>query len=248
VLKATFIHHGFTFESEIDTEVMPKLNMFLTKQMKKVVCRFLSGFIRMVVCVSKFDNNNGKQSTGLSRPASVQHALSPKSLTTTTTRGRLIRVGSCKAKTVSLGGLKDHLKTKRQSRRIMFVGCGTSYNAALAARAIMEELPGILVTMEIASDLLDRQGPIYREDTADFVSQSDTSQALDMLKRIVLYVWASQTLLTDCGVHINTGCEIGVATTKAYTSKIVVMAKLALAVGDDTISSQQRREAILDGY
>ncbi|KAK6928784.1 LOW QUALITY PROTEIN: SIS domain [Dillenia turbinata] len=227
--------------------------------MKKVVCRFLSGFIRMVVCVFKFENNNGKQSTGLSRPASVQHALSvlemeieqitkgTKVVDNNNNEGKAYK-GSCKAKTVSLGGLKDHLKTKRQSRRVMFVGCGTSYNTALAARAIMEELPGILVTMEIASDQLDRQGPIYREDTADFVSQSDTSQALDMLKRIVLYVWASQTLLTDCGVHSNTGCEIGVATTKAYTSKIVVMAKLALAVGDDTISSQQRREAILDGY
>jgi glucosamine--fructose-6-phosphate aminotransferase (isomerizing) len=57
-------------------------------------------------------------------------------------RGRLIRGGSCKAKTVLLGGLKDHFKTIRRSRRIVFIGCGTSYNAALAARPILEELSG----------------------------------------------------------------------------------------------------------
>ncbi|KAK6933855.1 SIS domain [Dillenia turbinata] len=234
------------------------------------------------VSIFKFDNSKGKQSAGLSRPASVQRALSvlemeveqinkgnyehymqkeiheqPASLTTTM-RGRLIRGGSCKAKTVLLGGLKDHLKTIRRSRRIVFVGCGTSYNAALAARPIVEELSGIPVTMEIASDLLDRQGLIYREDTAVFVSQSgetaDTFQALEYAKEngalcvgITNTVGSAIARKTDCGVHINAGCEIGVASTKAYTSQIVVMAMLALAVGDDTISSQQRREAIIDG-
>lgn len=65
----------------------------------------------------------------------------PESLRTTL-RGRLIRGGFHKAKSVLLGGLKDHLKTIRRSRRIVFIGCGTSYNAALAARPILEELSG----------------------------------------------------------------------------------------------------------
>ena len=65
----------------------------------------------------------------------------PESLTTTM-QGRLKRGGSCKGKTVLLGGLKDHIKTIRRSRRIVFIGCGTSYNAALAARPIIEELSG----------------------------------------------------------------------------------------------------------
>lgn len=115
--------------------------------------------------ILKFDKEKGKQG-GVSRVASIQRALSilemeveqinkgkyehymqkeiheqPESLTTTM-RGRLIRGGSCKAKTVLLGGLKDHLKTIRRSRRIVFIGCGTSYNAALAARPILEELSG----------------------------------------------------------------------------------------------------------
>lgn len=113
----------------------------------------------------KFDNERGRRN-GLSRPASVERALSvlemeveqinkgkydhymqkeiheqPESLTTTM-RGRLIRGGSRKTKSVLLGGLKDHLKTIRRSRRIVFIGCGTSYNAALASRPILEELSG----------------------------------------------------------------------------------------------------------
>lgn len=118
------------------------------------------------VSILKFDKEKGKHGGVLSRPASVQRALSvldveveqinkgnyehymqkeiheqPESLKTTM-RGRLIREGSCKAETVLLGGLKDHLKTIRRSRRILFIGCGTSYNAALAARPIVEELSG----------------------------------------------------------------------------------------------------------
>ncbi|CAK7340155.1 unnamed protein product [Dovyalis caffra] len=234
------------------------------------------------VSILKFDYDKGRHGGSLSRPASVHRALSvlemeveqinkgnyehymkkeiheqPESLKTTM-RGRLIRGGSCKAQTVLLGGLKDHFKTIRRSRRIVFIGCGTSYNAALAARPILEELSGVPVTMEIASDLLDRQGPIYREDTAVFVSQSgetaDTLHALEYaLENGALCVGITNTVgsaiarHTHCGVHINAGAEIGVASTKAYTSQIVVMVMLALAIGGDAISSQTRREAIIDG-
>ncbi|KAK9683027.1 hypothetical protein RND81_10G113500 [Saponaria officinalis] len=234
------------------------------------------------VTILKFENDKGKNKGVLCRPASVQRALSilemeveqitkgkyehymqkeiheqPESLRTTM-RGRLIRGGFCKAKSVLLGGIKDHLKTIRRSRRIVFVGCGTSYNAALATRPILEELCGIPVTMEIASDLIDRQGPIYREDTAVFVSQSgetaDTLQALEYaLENGALCVGITNTVgsaiarTTHCGVHINAGAEIGVASTKAYTSQIAVMAMLALAIADDTISNQAKREAIIDG-
>ncbi|PWS22758.1 glutamine--fructose-6-phosphate aminotransferase, partial [Enterococcus faecium] len=111
----------------------------------------------------------------------------------------------------------------------------------------MEELTGIPVTMEVASDLLDRQGPIYREDTAFFVSQSgetaDTILDLDYaLENGSLCVGITNTVgstlsrRTHCGFHINAGCDIGVASTKAYTSQIVVMVMVALAVGSDQIS------------
>lgn len=233
------------------------------------------------VTILKFEHGKGKDGKSLSRPASVQRALSilemeveqinkgkyehymqkeiheqPESLTTTM-RGRLIRGGSSKRKSVLLGGLKDHLKTIRRSRRIVFIGCGTSYNAALAARPILEELSGIPVMMEIASDLLDRKAPVYRDDTIIFVSQSgetaDTLNALEYaLENGALCVGITNTVgsaiarNTHCGVHINAGSEIGVASTKAYTSQIVVMAMVALAIGADTISTKQRREEIIE--
>ncbi|KAJ6831655.1 glutamine--fructose-6-phosphate aminotransferase [isomerizing] 2 [Iris pallida] len=363
VLKETLIRHGFTFESETDTEVIPKLAKFVYdkacegdqtvtfSQVVKEVMRQLEGAYALIFksphypneliackrgstlilgvkelndekscetlyqdvkaltkkgqpkelffssdlcaivehtkkylsiednevvhikdgCVSilKFDSGNEK-------PASVQRALSvlemeveqikkgnydhfmqkeiheqPHSLTTTM-RGRL------KDSDVVLGGLKDHLRTIRHSRRIVFIGCGTSYNAALAARPFFEELTGIPVTMEIASDLLDRQGPIYREDTAVFVSQSgetaDTLIALEyalengaMCVGITNTVGSTLARKTHCGVHINAGCEIGVASTKAYTSQIVAMSMVALAIGDDRISTRARRAAIING-
>lgn len=79
--------------------------------------------------------------------------------------------------------------------------------------------------MEIASDLLDRQGPIYREDTTVFVSQSgETADALNALQYALengaLCVGITNTVgsaiarNTHCGVHINAGAEIGVASTK----------------------------------
>ena len=82
--------------------------------------------------------------------------------------------------------------------------------------------------MELASDLLDRQGVMYREDTAVFVSQSgetaDTLLALEYaLEHGALCVGITNTVgstlarKTHCGVHINAGCEIGVASTKVRT-------------------------------
>ncbi|XP_066381836.1 glutamine--fructose-6-phosphate aminotransferase [isomerizing] 1-like [Miscanthus floridulus] len=362
VLKETLTRHGFTFESDTDTEVIPKLAKFVFdkshdeegdvtfSQVVMEVMRQLEGAYALIFKSPHYPNEliackrgsqlilgvnelsgqqNGKSfhdvktlttngkpkelffSSDLcaivehtknylaledneichikdgsvsilkfdphkEKPASVQRALSvlemeveqikkgsydhfmqkeiheqPHSLKTTM-RGRLKDGG------VLLGGLKEYLKTIRRCRRVVFIGCGTSYNAALAARPFVEELTGIPVTMEVASDLLDRQGPIYREDTAVFVSQSgetaDTLMALDYaLENGALCVGITNTVgstlsrKTHCGVHINAGCEIGVASTKAYTSQIVAMAMMALAIGSDQISTQARRETIISG-
>ncbi|CAI5506691.1 unnamed protein product [Closterium sp. Naga37s-1] len=161
-------------------------------------------------------------------------------------------------KGVLLGGLKDHLLTIRRSRRIIFVGCGTSYHAALAVRPLLEELSGVAVQLELASDMLDRNAPVYREDTAVFMSQSgetaDTLSALEYARaRGALCVGVTNTVgsaiarRTHCGVFINAGAEIGVASTKAYTSQIAVLVLMALAIGEDSISSKERRERIIDG-
>src|ERR1700737_310570 len=85
-----------------------------------------------------------------------------------TMRGRV----DFEKRTVTLGGLKSYLTTIRRCRRIVFVACGTSYHSCLATRATFEELTEVPVTVELASDFLDRKCPIFRDDTCVFVSQS----------------------------------------------------------------------------
>ncbi|KAL4421718.1 hypothetical protein ABPG77_002334 [Micractinium sp. CCAP 211/92] len=181
-----------------------------------------------------------------------------------TMRGRVSRMGAGGdaaaggERCIKLGGLVEHLEAMRSGRRIMFVACGTSYHASLAARQTVEELVSIPVACELASDLLDRRCPIFRDDTCVFVSQSgetaDTLAALQYAKaRGALCVGITNTVgsaiarSTHCGVHINAGCEIGVASTKAYTSQIAVITMMALALSEDSISKRDKRHAIIDG-
>lgn len=73
---------------------------------------------------------------------------------------------------ITLGGLTEHLSTIRRGRRMVFVACGTSFHACLACRQTVESLTDLPVNLELASDLLDRRSPIFRDDMCVFVSQS----------------------------------------------------------------------------
>lgn len=160
--------------------------------------------------------------------------------------------------TVNLGGLKDHLKEIQRCRRLILIACGTSYHAGVATRQILEELTELPVMVELASDFLDRNTPVFRDDVCFFISQSgetaDTLLALRYCKErgaltvgITNTVGSSISRETDCGVHINAGPEIGVASTKAYTSQFVALVMFALLVCDDRISMQERRKQIING-
>ena len=158
---------------------------------------------------------------------------------------------------VTLGGLKAYLATIRRCRRIVFCACGTSYHSAIATRAIFEELTEIPVSVELASDFLDRRTPIFRDDVCIFISQSgetaDTILALRYcLERGALCVGITNTVgstisrETHCGVHINAGPEVGVASTKAYTSQYISLIMMAIQLSEDRISMTERRNAIID--
>ncbi|KAF5103170.1 hypothetical protein DV451_001613 [Geotrichum candidum] len=160
--------------------------------------------------------------------------------------------------TVQLGGLRSWLTTIRRCRRIIMIACGTSYHSCLATRSIFEELTEIPVSVELASDFLDRRSPVFRDDTCVFVSQSgetaDTILALQYcLERgaltvgIVNSVGSSISRQTHCGVHINAGPEIGVASTKAYTSQYIALVMVALSLSDDRVSKVDRRREIIQG-
>ena len=171
-----------------------------------------------------------------------------------TMRGRLDSVH----KTVTLGGLRNYISTIRRCRRIIFIACGTSYHSCMAVRGVFEELTEIPIAVELASDFLDRQAPVFRDDTCVFVSQSgETADSLLALRYclergaltvgIVNVVGSSISLLTHCGVHVNAGPEIGVASTKAYTSQFVAMVMFALSLSEDRHSKQARHKEIMEG-
>uniref|UniRef100_A0A8H7TQQ1 glutamine--fructose-6-phosphate transaminase (isomerizing) n=1 Tax=Bionectria ochroleuca TaxID=29856 RepID=A0A8H7TQQ1_BIOOC len=171
-----------------------------------------------------------------------------------TMRGRLDNPN----KTVTLGGLRSYLATIRRCRRIIFIACGTSYHSCMAVRGVFEELAEIPISVELASDFLDREAPVFRDDTCVFVSQSgETADSLLALRYclergaltvgIVNVVGSSISLLTHCGVHVNAGPEIGVASTKAYTSQFIAMVMFALSLSEDRASKKARREEIMEG-
>uniref|UniRef100_A0A673YD07 glutamine--fructose-6-phosphate transaminase (isomerizing) n=1 Tax=Salmo trutta TaxID=8032 RepID=A0A673YD07_SALTR len=159
---------------------------------------------------------------------------------------------------VILGGLEDHLKEIKRCRRLIMIGCGTSFHAAVATRQVLEELTELPVMVELASDFLDRNTPVFRDDVCFYISQSgetaDTLMALRYCKdRGALTVGVTNTVGssisrdTDCGVHINAGPEIGVASTKAYTSQFVALIMFGLMMSEDRISLQTRRLEIING-
>jgi glucosamine--fructose-6-phosphate aminotransferase (isomerizing) len=169
-----------------------------------------------------------------------------------TMRGRV----NFKEKSVVLGGFKENIKEIRRCRRLMFIACGTSYNSALATRAFLEEMTEMPISIDIASDFMDRQVPIFRDDCCFFVSQSgetaDTLSALRyckskgaMIVGITNTVGSSLSRESHCGVHINAGPEIGVASTKAYSSQILAILMFGLMMADDKTSMRPRCEEII---
>ncbi|KAJ8022593.1 Glutamine--fructose-6-phosphate aminotransferase [isomerizing] 2 [Holothuria leucospilota] len=159
---------------------------------------------------------------------------------------------------VQLGGIMDHMSEIRRCRRLLFIACGTSYHSALATRQLIEELTELPVVIELASDFLDRATPIFRDDVCFFISQSgetaDTLNALRYCKKrgaltvgITNTVGSSISRGTHCGVHINAGPEIGVASTKAYTSQFISLVMFALMMNQDKISTTIRRQEIVKG-
>ncbi|XP_046667354.1 glutamine--fructose-6-phosphate aminotransferase [isomerizing] 2-like isoform X11 [Homalodisca vitripennis] len=171
-----------------------------------------------------------------------------------TMRGRV----NFETNTVILGGIKDYIPEIRRCRRLMLIGCGTSYHSAVATRQLLEELTELPVMVELASDFLDRNTPVFRDDVCFFISQSgETADSLMALRyckqRGALIIGITNTVGSSicreshCGVHINAGPEIGVASTKAYTSQFISLVMFALVMSEDRISMQPRRHQIIQG-
>ena len=153
-------------------------------------------------------------------------------------RGRLI----IKEGLAKLGGLESVEKRLRKIKRIIIIACGTSYHAGLIGEHMLEEYAGIPTEIEYASEFRYRK-PVLNKDTAIVaISQSgetaDTLAALREAKRkgvltlgIVNVVGSSIARETDAGIYNHAGPEIGVASTKAFTSQLSILALLALFLG-----------------
>ncbi len=152
--------------------------------------------------------------------------------------GRLIE----KEGLAKLGGLENVQSKLADIERLIIVGCGTAYLAGLTAEYMFEEYAGLQTEIEFASEFRYRK-PILDKKTALLcISQSgetaDTLAALKEAKRkgtltlgIVNVVGSSIAKETDAGVYNHIGPEIGVASTKAFTSQLCVLALLSLFLG-----------------
>ncbi|HEV3205236.1 MAG TPA: glutamine--fructose-6-phosphate transaminase (isomerizing) [Gemmataceae bacterium] len=156
------------------------------------------------------------------------------------------------------GGLNLDPQQLRLAERIILTACGTSYHAALVGEYLLEEFSRIPVEVEYASEFRYRNPPIDRNTIIIAITQSgetaDTLAALRESKRkghpalaICNVVGSSIAREADGGVYLHAGQEIGVASTKAFTSQVTVLAMLALYFGRMRhMSSIQGAEMIRD--
>jgi glutamine---fructose-6-phosphate transaminase (isomerizing) len=153
-------------------------------------------------------------------------------------RGRLI----VKDGNIKLGGLHTVHEKLRKAKRIIITACGTSWHAALIGEYLIENLAKIPVEVEYASEFRYRDAIIKEDDVVFVISQSgetaDTLAAAKEAKQkgalvlgIVNAVGTTIARETEAGVYIHAGPEIGVASTKAFTSQITVLAQLAIYLG-----------------
>ena len=144
--------------------------------------------------------------------------------------------------TAVFGGLNLTPGQLRSVERIILTGCGTSWHSALVGEYMIEEMARIPVNVEYASELRYRNPPILNNTLVFGITQSgetaDTLAALRETKRkghrtlaICNVVASSIAQMADGGVYLHAGPEIGVASTKAYTSQCTVLAMLALYFG-----------------
>lgn len=164
-------------------------------------------------------------------------------------RGRISPDGSA----VTLSGVLENADKFMNARRIIIVACGTSWHAGLIGKRLLQEISRIPVEVEYASEFRYSNPILDERDIVIAISQSgetaDTLAAIQMARQCGAFVYGVCNVIgssiargTDSGTYIHVGPEIGVASTKAFTGQVTVLAMLALAVGkirgtisDDTI-------------
>jgi len=171
-----------------------------------------------------------------------------------TFRGRIL----ADQKEIRLGGLHNVKEQLVNAKRIVIIGCGTSWHAGLVGEYLIEDLARIPVEVEYASEFRYRNPMIGKEDVVLAISQSgetaDTLAAIHLAKEagaLVLGICnvagSSISRETQGGVYTHAGAEIGVASTKAFTAQVTVLTMMALMIGKEKGLIPEERIAKLIG-
>jgi glucosamine--fructose-6-phosphate aminotransferase (isomerizing) len=169
------------------------------------------------------------------------------------TRGRLV----FEAGDAHLGGLNIAERELRELKRLVLLGCGTSWHAGMVGEYVIEEQARVPVEVEYASEFRYRNPIIARGTVTVAISQSgetiDTLEAMREAKRkgsVVLgvcnVVGSTIARESDGGVYIHAGPEIGVASTKAFTSQMSVLTLIALLLGRMRVMSRGKGQQIIE--
>jgi glucosamine--fructose-6-phosphate aminotransferase (isomerizing) len=159
---------------------------------------------------------------------------------------RLASLGRSNAatNTVKLGGLDNVAGQLQYIDRIVIVACGTSYYAGLVGEYLIEEIAGIPVEVQLASEFIYRSEPFSRSTALLAISQSgETADTIAALKKVEDYgvlrlgiinaVGSTIARMTDAGVYCHAGPEQAVASTKAFVAQVTVLTLIALRLAKD---------------
>ena len=162
----------------------------------------------------------------------------PKSILDTM-RGRLLVDEGI----IKMAGILDHLERLTNAERIIIIACGTSWHAGLIGEYLIEEFARVPVEVEYASEFRYRNPIISSKDVVIAISQSgetaDTMAAIKLAKEKGAFVFgicnvvdSSIARYTDAGAYTHAGPEIGVASTKAFTSQLTILSLIAIKLGN----------------
>ena len=141
-----------------------------------------------------------------------------------------------------MSGMDDYINKFLSAKKITIIACGTSWHSALVAEYMFEKIARIPVEVEYASEFRYRDPVVERDDVIIAISQSgETADTVAALKKakdmgaltmgICNVVGSTISRETDCGIYTHAGPEIGVASTKAFTTQLVGLLMLTIALG-----------------
>jgi len=226
---------------------MPALTIVENLQNIQIMCK-----------KSKLDSNNNKIENGFNKEKKTNMEKEIFEQSKSLQRVLDNRV-DFKTKRVHFEEIERFVNDILRCKRLIIIGVGSSYNLAISIRQIFEELVELPVFVELASDFLDREVPVFRDDVCIFISQSGETgtmiEACEYCKNHEALIMAvtndTSSLLnkmSDFTLDIHANKELGIASTKTYCNQFATMVLLALYLSADKKNKLERRIEIIDEF